>query len=50
MKIIEPPAEENLIKSFTPQGEVYETSRKERDTHDTVRLFRKKGQHSCSDR
>ena len=33
MKIIEPPAEENLIKSFTPQGEVYSTSRKEEDTH-----------------
>lgn len=50
MKIIEPPAEKNLIKSFTPQGEVYETSRKEEDTYDTDRFLRKKGQHSCSDR
>lgn len=50
MNIIEPPAEEFLIKSFTPEGEVYETSRKEKDTYDTVRFLRKTGQHSCSDR
>lgn len=52
MKIIEPPAEENVIKSFTPEGEVYETSRKEKEKHDTItdRILRKNGQHSCSDR
>lgn len=49
MNIIEPPAEKFLIKSFTPEGEVYETSRKEEDTHVKCRILRKKGQHGCSD-